>query len=62
MISKMPEDFSMEVPRLAKDRKESQDTAYHKFYSNNVFFKTTWKKEYEVRWDLKRMEYTHEAI
>lgn len=62
MISKMSEDFSMEVPRLAKDRKESQDTAYHKFYSNNVFFKTTWKKEYEVRWDLKRREYIHEAI
>lgn len=62
MISKMSEDFSMEVPKLAKDRKESQDTAYHKFYSNNVFFKTTWKKEYEVRWDLKRREYIHEAI
>ena len=62
MISKMPEDFSMEVPKLAKDRKAAQDTAYFKGYSNNVFFKTTWKKEYEVRWDLKRREYIHEAI
>lgn len=62
MISKMPEDFSMEVPKLAKDRKESQDTAYHKFYSNTVYFKTTKQKDYEATWGLKRKEYTHEAI
>lgn len=60
MISKMPEDFSMETPRLASDRKAKQETAYHKFYSNNVYFKTTWEKEYEIRWDPK--EYKHEAI
>lgn len=62
MISKMPEDFSMEVPKLAKDRKESQDTAYFKGYSNNAFFKTTWEKVFEGRWDLKQREYTHGEI
>lgn len=60
MISKMPEDFSMEVPKLASDRKAKQETAYHKFYSNNVYFEIKWKKEYETRWDLE--EYKHEAI